>query len=58
MFVAFANSLPFFAANPSTLMIAPTCIELFFQPRRSSALGGPISIAQFTTLPSGPLTSM
>ena len=55
---AFANSLPFFAAKPSTLITAPTCIELFFHPRRSSALGGPISIAQFTTLLSALFTSM
>src|SRR4030095_60958 len=54
MLVALANSLPFLAAKPSTLMTAPNCIELFFQTRRSSALGGLLSIAQFANLAPGP----
>ena len=45
------------ARKPVMLTSVPAGIESFFQPSRNSALGGPSSKCQFTTLPSASLTS-
>ena len=49
---------PSFAWNPVTLITAPAGRSLLRRPRRSSVFGVPPSIAQFSTVPSGFLTSM
>ena len=57
-FVPLAVGNPFLARSPSTITSLPIGKSVFRRPRRTSAFGAPASIAQLTTLPSGPVTSM
>src|SRR5580704_8436685 len=54
----FALKAPSFARKPFTLITVPAAKESFVNPALTNVPGGPASTAQFSTVPSGFLTSM